>query len=432
LETLLLSSLVVSLVLLSIAEFRDTSLPFPFSPVGAAERVVKGTCGKKKDILFPLIMKFLIVQQQKKVPVIRLRTTTWFVWLILLSSYAQARAARIECIVGCGGDFGSGLAKETKLNEPFAMAFDQVGGGYICEHEGQKIIKVDSQGFISPFAGLGVLFFGGKTQQTDHAAFNHPHGLVIAKDQQMYVADTLNHRVQKIDLKSGEISTIAGTGKPGFSGDGGQAISATFNGIYAIDVNQAGDRIYLADLENRRIRWIDLKSGVVRTLAGNGEKGVPTDGADAANAPLVDPRAVTVDSTGNVYVLERGGNALRVVDSRGKITTLVGPAKGVSITHSSSGTNPDLNGPKHLFTDLQGNVIIADTENHLIRKYSLGTRKLTVIAGTSEPGDRLVSDDPLKTQLNRPHGVFVDSAGALYISDSENNRILKMTTQSTR
>jgi DNA-binding beta-propeller fold protein YncE len=244
----------------------------------------------------------------------------------------------------------------------------------------------------------------------------------------MYVADTLNHRVQKIDLKSGEISTIAGTGKPGFSGDDGPATLAAFNGIYAIDVNQAADRLYLVDLENRRVRWIDLKSGVVRTLAGNGEKGVPTDGAEAVNAPLVDPRAVTVDLGENVYILERGGNALRMVDSKGKVTTLIGSGEGARPTNLGL----DLNGPKHLCMDLQGNVIIADTENHLIRKYSPETRKLTFIVGTGEKGSRLVPDDPLQTQLDRPHGVFVDGKGKLYISDSENNRVLCLTTASLR
>jgi hypothetical protein len=356
---------------------------------------------------------------------------TWVVSFLFASTCLQARAAKIECIAGCGTGFDVGSAKGARLNEPFGVAFDQKGDGYICEHEGQKIIKVDSQGLIGPFAGFGVLSFGGKTQQTNQAAFNHPHGLVIAKDQQMYVADTLNHRVQKIDLKSGEISTIAGTGEAGFSGDGGPAIRAAFNGIYSLDVTQAGDRIYLADLENRRIRWVDLKSGVVRTLAGNGAQGVPADGVDAVNAPLVDPRAVAVDSTGKVYILERGGNALRVVDNRGKITTLIGPSKDRKSPHSSPETNPDLNGPKHLYVDRQRNVIVADTENHLVRKYDPNNKKLTVIAGTGEKGDRLVPDDPLKTQLNRPHGIFVHSTGALYISDSGNNRILKMTTQSS-
>lgn len=360
---------------------------------------------------------------------IRFTRMIWFVLCVLVPGCVQAWAGGIECVAGCGTGFDAGLARGTKLYEPFGIAFDQNGNSYICEHEGQKIVKVNSQGFISLFAGFGVLSFGGKTQQTNQATFNHPHGLVIAKDRQMYVADTLDHRIQRINLKSAEVSTIAGTGKPGFSGDGGPAIRAAFNGIYAIDVNRAANRIYLADLENRRVRWIDLKSGVVRTLAGNGEQGVPTDGAEAANAPLVDPRAVAVDSKGNVYILERSGNALRMVDTRGKITTLVGPSKSGSATDSGSETNPDLNGPKHLCIDLQDNVIIADTENHLIRKYTPETRKLMVIAGTGEHGNRLVSDDPLRTQLARPHGVFVDSTGTFYISDSENNRILRMTTQ---
>jgi len=348
----------------------------------------------------------------------------WLVWLLYFSTCPQAWAAKIECIAGCNANVDSGLARGAKLVEPFGVAFARVGNGYICEHEGQKILKIDSRGSVSPFAGLGVLSFGSKNQWTDQAVFNHPHGLIITKDDQMLVADTLNHRVQKINLKSGEISTIAGTGKPGFSGDGGPAIQAAFNGIYAIDANRAADKIYLVDLENRRVRWMDLKSGVVRTLAGNGERGVPTDGAEATKAPLFDPRAVTVDAKGNVYILERGGNALRRVDNRGKITTLIPPAK------SSPEIDPPLNGPKHVCMDLQGNVIIADTENHLIRKYSSRTRKLTAIAGTGEKGDRLVTDDPLKTQLSRPHGVVVNSRGELYISDSENNRILRVTTRS--
>jgi NHL repeat len=356
--------------------------------------------------------------------VIQFRTMPWLVWLLLFSACPQTWAAKIDCIAGCKANVDPGLARGAKLDEPFGVAFDRVGNGYVCEHEGQKILKIDSRGFLSPFAGLGVLSFGSKNQQTDQAVFNHPHGLIVTKDEHMLVADTLNHRVQKIGLKSGEISTIAGTGKPGFSGDGGPAIQATFNGIYAIDANRAADKIYLVDLENRRVRWMDLKTGVVRTLAGNGERGAPMDGAEATKAPLVDPRAVTVDAKGNVYILERGGNALRRVDSRGKITTLIAPG------NSGPEKDRDLNGPKHLCIDLQGNVIIADTENHLIRKYSPQTRKLTVMAGTGEKGDRLVPDDPLKTQLDRPHGVVVNSRGELYISDSENNRILRVTTPS--
>jgi sugar lactone lactonase YvrE len=232
----------------------------------------------------------------------------------------------------------------------------------------------------------------------------------------MYVADTRNHRIRKIDLSSGTVSTIAGNGQAGFSGDNGDATQASFNGTFAIALHPKGDRLYVADLGNRRVRRIDLKSGIVTTVAGNGQKGVPTDGAVAVDSPLVDPRAVAVDGQDNVYILERGGNALRVVGRDGRIRTLIAPGS----------ISPDLNGPKHLTVDRKGEVIIADAENHLIRRYSPSTGKTTTIAGTGTRGTHIDSENPLKTELNRPHGVAFDSTGTLYISDSYNHRILRI------
>ncbi len=257
--------------------------------------------------------------------------------------------------------------------------------------------------------------------------FHDPHGMVINKDQQMYVADTLNHRVIKIDLKTGKAATIAGTGQPGYSGDGSAAAKATFNQLYAVDLNPAGDKLYITDLRNRRIRLLDLKSGIVTTIAGNGLEGVPADGAIAINSPLLDPRATTVDSKGNVYILERRGNALRVLDRQGKIRTLIGPGIQSPLPRSASEKTLHLNGSKHLCVDRNDNVIIADTENHLILRYNPKNGTTVVLAGTGEKGDRLVADDPLKSQLNRPHGVLVHPLGALYISDSDNHRVLKLT-----
>jgi DNA-binding beta-propeller fold protein YncE len=248
---------------------------------------------------------------------------------------------------------------------------------------------------------------------------------VITASQQMYVADTRNHTVRKIDLKTGFISTVAGTGKAGYSGDGGPATKAELNGTFAIDVDRRGNNLYIADLGNRRVRKIDLKSGIITTIAGDGEKGVPQDGADASASPLADPRAVAADSKGNVYILERGGNALRVVDKKGKIQTLITPAN--ASTSNSRTVAPDLNGPKHLCVDRNDNVIIADAENHLVRRYDPKTGKTVTIAGTGQFGKEIVTGDPLKTQVNRPHGVFVHPSGALYISDSYNHRILKLT-----
>src|SRR5260370_14285633 len=216
-----------------------------------------------------------------------------------------------------------------KLVEPFGVAFDRAGALYIVEYKGEKITRVDRAGMASVFAGTGVASYGGDSGPAGKAELRDPHGLLIGPGEAMYIADTLNHRIRKVDLKTGVISTIAGTGEAGFSGDGGAATKATFNGAFGIAMGPSGDRLYVADLNNRRIRMIVLKTGIVSSIAGNGTDGVPADGAVAAESPLQDPRAVTVDSQGNVYILERRGNALRVVDRQGKIRTRI---KTVSVT----------------------------------------------------------------------------------------------------
>jgi DNA-binding beta-propeller fold protein YncE len=336
--------------------------------------------------------------------------------LLLLASTAAASAARVEHVAGGGESAAGAPALQVKLVEPFAVDFGRNGEWYICEHKGERIVRVDRAGNTTLLAGTGVAGNSGDGGAATAAAMRDPHGIAITKDRQMYVADTQNHTIRKIDLKTGFITTIAGTGEKAFSGDGGPAVKAAFNGTFGIALNPAHNRLYVADLTNRRVRMIDLKSGTIQTVAGNGERGVPSDGSDAAQSPLVDPRAVTVDSKGNVYVLERGGNALRVVDTQGKIRTLIAPG---SIT-------PNLNGPKHLCVDRRDNVIIADAENHLIRRYDPKTGKTVTIAGTGEKGTHIDAADPLRTQLNRPHGVAFDSSGTLYISDSYNHRVLKV------
>src|SRR5262249_20329855 len=163
---------------------------------------------------------------------------------------------------------------------------------------------------------------------------------------------------------TGRVDHFAGTGEKGFAGDGGPAEKAHFGGIYCIALDPRGERMYLADLDNRRVRMIDLKTNAVTTGAGNGEKDVPNEGTEAVRAPLVDPRAVAVDAKGNVYVLERAGNALRVVDAQGKIRTVAGTGEKGANGDGEEARFATLNGPKHLCIDRDGNVVIADTENH--------------------------------------------------------------------
>lgn len=322
--------------------------------------------------------------------------------VLTILSAALLTAATVELLAGGGTSAAGAPAKEIQLVEPFAVALDAKGNWYICEYKGQRITRVDRAGNTSPFAATAML--------------KDPHGIVIGKDQKMYVADTLNHVIRRIDLKSGAIETIAGTGEPGFAGDGGPATGARFNGTFGIDVNRAGDKLYVADLNNRRVRMIDLKSGAVSTVAGNGESGVPADGSQAAKSPLVDPRAVAVDSNGSVYILERRGNALRVVDTAGKIRTLIAPGS----------VSPDMNGPKHLCVDGKDRVIIADAENHLVRMFDASKRTLVTIAGIGKKGTAIAAGDPLRTELNRPHGVTPGPGGSLYVSDSYNHRILRI------
>ena len=346
-----------------------------------------------------------------------------FIIALCLGSLQAAKpAAKVECLAGCGSGPLGAPARVAQLIEPFGAAFDKQGNWYICEHKGQRITRVDAKGIITLFAGKDSSSRSPEASASGQLEFNDPHGVVISKDQQMYIADTLNHRVVKIDLKDGRGGVIAGTGSKGYSGDGGPAVNATFNQLYAVELSRAGDKLYLTDLGNRRIRLLDLKSGVVTTIAGSGQEGIPTDGADAAQSPLVDPRAATVDSKGRLYILERRGNALRTVDQNGKIRTVIGPGT----VRSGTVKERDLNGPKNLCVDLDDNVIIADTENHLIRRFNPKDGATVIIAGTGEKGDRLVSDNLLKTQFNRPHGVFVHPSGVLYISDSDNHRVLKL------
>jgi DNA-binding beta-propeller fold protein YncE len=252
------------------------------------------------------------------------------------------------------------------------------------------------------------------------------HSLAVAPDGDVYLADTWNNRVRKLDARAGRISTFAGTGEKGFDGDGGPAAKAKFGGIYCIAFGPKSEKLYVADLDNWRIRSVEMRTGRVATVAGNGKRGVPEDGAEATKASLVDPRAVAVDGEGRVYILERNGNALRVVGTDGKINTVAGSGRKGLSGDDGPALKAAFDGPKHLCIDGDGNVLIADTENHVIRKYLPREGKVVRVAGTGRKGSKGLGGSPLEAELNQPHGVHVRPDGTLYIADSSNNRILKI------
>ena len=318
------------------------------------------------------------------------------------------------------------LVVQGNLNEPFGVAVAANDDTFIVEMGGHRVSVLDRAGTLRVFAGTGEAGFSGDGGPAIRAQFNSPHHLAFGPDGALYVADTQNFAVRRIELTTGVITRFAGTGVKGFAGDGGQAVDAQFGGIFAIAFH--GSRLYICDLGNRRIRAVALESGVVTTVAGNGEKGVPVDGEPALTQPLVDPRAIAVDAVGSLYILEREGHALRVVQPNGRIRTVAGT--GVSGFSGDGGPArlAMLNGPKHIsIDDKDQSVLIADTENHVVRRYVPDNATILRVVGTGKLGAGGLGGPADRCELNRPHGAQVlPHSRAIYVSDSENHRIVRV------
>jgi NHL repeat len=318
------------------------------------------------------------------------------------------------------------LVAQGGLNEPFGVAFAADGDTYIVEMGGHRVSVLDRAGRLRVFAGTGMAGLSGDGGPASRAQFNSPHHLAFGPDGTLYVADTQNFCVRRIDLATGLIARVAGTGVKGFAGDGGPAVEAQFGGIYAIAFR--GSLLYVCDLGNRRVRVVDLTSGIVKTVAGSGDKGVPADGAAATEQPLVDPRAVAVDARGNLYILEREGHALRVVDPNGRIRTVAGTGTPGFSGDGGPARSAALNGPKHIsIDDNDQSVLITDTENHVVRRYSPADGTIARVVGTGRSGSGGIDGPAAQCELNRPHGAQVlPHSRALYVSDSENHRIVRV------
>lgn len=338
--------------------------------------------------------------------------------VICVTAVATAQRPRSSVVIG-ESLVNVKNPKSGKLDSPFGIDFDKQGNMYIVELSGGRVHKLTTAGNLTTIAGDGSKGYAGDNGPAKDATFNGMHNVAVTPGGDLYIADSWNHCVRKIDGKSGIITTIAGTGKPGFSGDGGQATRATFNFLMCVSLNSANDKLYVADLKNLRIRSIDLKTRIVTTVAGNGEKGVPVDGSQATESPLVDPRAVAVDSKDNIYILERSGHALRMVTPDGKIRTVAGTGKAGD--EDGPALMAGLNSPKHIAIDLDDNVIIADDQNKRVRLYNRGNATLTSILGRGV--------EKPKRGLLRPHGVCVHEDGSIYIVDTGHHRILRLKLQ---
>ena len=304
----------------------------------------------------------------------------------------------------------------TRTINPFGVAFGEKGNVYVAEYQGQRILLLGPTGKISTFSGNGEEGFAGDGLKSEEAIYNGIHNLARTTNGDIYVSDTRNNLIRMIEGKTRLTHTIAGMpGQKGFSGDGGLASRAKLADPISISLSPDEKTLLIADIQNKRIRAIDLTTGLIRTVAGNGRKGIPEDGENTLEQPLFDPRAAIMDGVGNIYVLERSGNALRVVRPNGEIFTLAGTGKKGA--RDGPAMKATFSGPKHLCIDKEDRIIIADDNNHLIRMYDPETKKVsTILGGKAKPA----------TKLNRPHGVAIAPDGTLWVCDSWNDRVLTL------
>jgi DNA-binding beta-propeller fold protein YncE len=351
----------------------------------------------------------------------------------VLLSVAQTSAAHLVLVAG-GGDGPDGSPAATaKIVAPFNIDFAPDGTLYFVEMAGgERFRSIDSKGILHTLAGTGAKGSSGDGGPGSKAMFNGMHSLAVGAEGTVYLADTWNHRIRSYDPKTGVVTAFAGSDEKGFGGDGGKAGQATFGDVYCLAFDEKKETMYIADLDNRRIRKIDMKTGIVMAHAGNGKKGIPKDLTNALQSPLFDPRAVAAGRDGRVYILERSGHALRLADSvTGTISTIAGTGTA-GATLDELALKTQLNGPKHLCIEYRNdgeNILVADTENHRILRFRFSPGmplKAELVAGTGKKGSAIVDGDPLKSELAQPHGVAINpKTGEIYIADSSNNRILK-------
>jgi streptogramin lyase len=239
----------------------------------------------------------------------------------------------------------------------------------------------------------------------------------------VYWVERLNHCIRKLDVKSGVISTVAGTGAAGFSGDGGPATKAQLSDPHSLSFHRNGD-LYIADVRNHRVRKVDLKTGMITTLVGNGKREPTPDGAKLGpDTPVSGPRALDFGADGALWLALREGNAVLRIDlTRGTIHQVAGTGQKGFSGDGGPAKTATLNGPKGVAVGPKGDVFVVDTENQVIRAINPKTGIITLVAGNGTRGDG-PEGDPLKCALNRPHGVFVDPDGAIFIGDTETHRV---------
>jgi uncharacterized protein (TIGR03437 family) len=341
---------------------------------------------------------------------------------ILLAASSARSQNIITTVAGDGATAYSGdggLATNAALNLPWGVVFASTGMIYIADMENYRIRLVTPEGMISTIAGTGVSGYSGDGGLASAAMFSDVAGLAMDKSGNLYVADRSNVRIREV-AANGIVTTVAGTGKQGFSGDGGLATEATLNTPTSVLVDPSGN-LYFTDSSNQRIRRVGT-DGIITTVAGNGVNGFSGDGGLAINAAMSFPLGLALDQSGNLYFTDGNNNRVRMITPAGIISTFAGNGAGTFAGDGGQATSASINIPSDVTIDSSGNMYIADSGNNRIRKVD-PSGIITTIAGTADNG--FSGDGGLATaaELNFPAGVITDSAGDVYMTDRVNSRV---------
>lgn len=353
---------------------------------------------------------------------LRLLLLSCFLGCIALSAGAQT----ITTVAGTGGHGYSGdggPASSAQLNHPFGIALDTAGNLFIADRFNNCIRKVNAAGIISTFAGTGAAGYNGDGIAATAAQLNNATGVFADKVGNLYIADRSNNRIRKVD-NSGIITTVAGNGAAAFTGDGGAATNAALNSPRKVVADTLGN-LYIADQANNRIRKVSA-TGIISAVAGVASAGYNGDGIAATNAQLNGPYDVAVDRLGNVYVADVDNYRIRKIDLSGVITTVVGSGVQGFSGDAGQATAARLNEANGIAIDNYGGIFIADGWNERIR-YVQPSGFINTLAGTGATGFNGDGIPATMAMLNNPYHVTLNRNGELFVADYDNSRIRKIT-----
>lgn len=355
----------------------------------------------------------------------------YLILLATLLSVYGSHAQNISTYAGTGV-YGflvdGGPATGARFRRTAAMGMDNAGNMYIADRVNHRIRRINSSGVISTIAGTGTAGFTGDGGLATSARLNNPVDVAYdATYNFLYISDQSNRRIRRLNLTTGIISTIVGTGIAGYNGHGILATTARINNQWGGAVDAAGN-VYIGDVGNHRIRKITLSTGLISTIAGTGTSGFSGDGGLATSAQISSASGVDVDAAGNVYIADFSNNRIRkITASTGMISTIAGTGTAGFSGDGGLATAAMLNGPINVFVDGIGRLYIADENNHRIRMIDL-SNNISSYAGTGTAG--YSGDGGLATSanINLPTDIYLDASYNGYIADYNNNRIRMVST----